>query len=98
MDDRKWLYENYEQFCVNSGFKYQPSIISAHRDKLDELKAICKDDDLPFCKVAAIALATWYTNEHLMNSELEFEYECVHLYHKHPEWFEGCQLEGENHE
>ena len=51
---------------------------------------MCERQQLPFCKLAAIALGTWYDNSHLMNTEDAFENECIRLYNIHPEWFNNC--------
>jgi hypothetical protein len=98
ISDREWLYTNYEQFCKNSGVKYMPGAISAHLDKLDELRDVCERAKLPFRKLAAIALGTWYDNGHLMSTEYAFENECIRLYHIHPEWFVDISDSGDHRE
>lgn len=65
--------------------KYFPGAISAHGDKLSNLKFKCEERNLPFYKISAIGLILH------MNRKFEnFEEDSIKLYMEHPEWFDRC--------
>lgn len=88
----KWLNKNYETVYKNvhgHHLTYIPNNVSAHGDKLSNLRYACEDADVPFYKVSAIGLLMWYDKENGSSSK-NFTSNCIKLYHEHPEWFEGC--------
>lgn len=86
----EWLNKNYEQFCKTSGYEYHAGVISAHGDKLSRLEHRCEEFDVPFYKVAAIALANWYNRPPRSSGIFAFEDKCIELYLEYQEWYTEC--------